>query len=294
MIILDYSQIAIANIFHFKDDLKKGLSDKDTAINIIRHAVLSGILFYKNKFSNDYGELIIACDSKNYWRKDYFPYYKSNRSKKREDSDLDWKLIFNIISQIKNELKENFSYKVIEVDKVEADDIIASLSKYTQTSLSNHVLFVQKEPVLIISSDGDFKQLQKYDNVKQWSPILKKYVDCKNPEEYLKEHIMKGDSGDGIPSILSKDDAFVDETYRQPPLTKKRKELILSGNLSEDIKRNYDRNNRLINFDMIPEDIINKIVEQYETYNVTNDKMKIYDYFVKNGCRLLLDRIEEF
>ena len=294
MILLDYSQIAIANIFHFQDDLKKGMTDKESAQNIIRHAILSGILYYKNKFSNDYGNMIIACDSKNYWRKDYFPNYKAGRKKTRDKSDLDWKLIFEIISQIREEIKENFPYKVIHVDKVEADDIIAVLSKYTQMDNSDHPLFVQTEPVLIISSDGDFKQLHKYDNIRQWSPIQNKYVTCKDPLEYLNEHIMKGDAGDGIPSILSKDDAFIDENYRQPPLTKKRKEAILSGELTEEMKRNWDRNKQLIDFDMIPNDVINKIVDQYINYSVVNDKMKIYDYFVKNGCRLLLDRIEEF
>ena len=49
---------------------------------------------YKSKFGKKYGDIIICCDDKNYWRKQTFPHYKANRKKFREESDYDWNLIF--------------------------------------------------------------------------------------------------------------------------------------------------------------------------------------------------------
>lgn len=298
MIILDYSQVALSNIFQFQSDLKKTNTNRDEAVNIIRHAILTGVKFYKKKYAQEYGEVVIACDGRNYWRKDIFPYYKAGRSKTRAQSDLDWKLIFDTISQIREELAENFPYKVVHVERAEADDVIATLCKWTQTNGTvDRGMFEEKQPVMIISSDGDFKQLHKYDNVKQWSPIQKKVVSCPNPKAYLAEHIAKA-GDDGIPNVLSPDDVFVTEGTRQNKMTSKKLEAFVE--LGRDAcendtqRRNWDRNNALINLDLIPAEVEQQIVDTYTGMTPVNDKMKIMNYLIKNRCRLLLDDIEEF
>lgn len=297
MLILDYSQVAMANIFSFQNDLKKTSADRESAINIIRHAILTGIKFYKKKYGPEYGELIIACDGREYWRKDVFPYYKGDRARARAKSDLDWKLIFDTINQIRSELIESFPYKVIHVNRAEADDIIATLCKWTQLNgMIDRGLFEERQPVMIVSSDGDFKQLHKYPNVRQWSPIQKKFVTCSNPREYLAEHIAKA-GDDGIPNVLSADNVIVDQ-IRQSKMTSKKLALFVENGRDacedETQRRNWDRNNMLINFDCIPVDVELDILHTYLNTQPTGKKIDVFNYLVKHKCRLLLDELEEF
>lgn len=297
MIILDYSQVALSTIFQFQKDLKKG-ANNDEAVNIIRHAILSGLKYYKKKYGDKYGELVIACDGKNYWRRDIFPYYKANRKAQRDKSDLDWKLVFDTISSIREDLVEHFPYRVLHFNHVEADDIIATLCKWTQTNgLVEHMMSEEKQPVLIVSSDGDFKQLHKYANVEQWSPIQKKFVSCPNPTAYLAEHIAKA-GDDGIPNVLSADNTFVTEGVRQSKMTSKKLEKFIKdgrdGCENDYERRNWDRNNQLINLDMIPEKIQNDIVDAFINTTPKGNKMSVYNYLIEHRCRLLLNEIEEF
>ena len=298
MLILDYSQVAMSNIFMFQNDLKKTNDNREEAINIIRHTILTGIKFYKKKYGAKYGEVVLACDGKQVWRKDIFPYYKAGRKAVREKSELDWKLVFDTISQIRNDIAEHFPYKVVHMDHVEADDVIATLCKWTQTNgLIDHGLFEERQSVMIISSDGDFKQLHKYDNVSQYSPIQKKTVTCADPVAYLAEHIAKA-GDDGIPNVLSADDTFVVEGARQNKMTKAKLErfITLGRDACEDDtqRRNWDRNNQLINLDMIPDAIQQKILDIYLGASPKGDKMSVYNYLMKHRCNLLLDEVEEF
>ena len=297
MIILDYSQVALSNIFQFQSDLKKNTNNPE-AVNIIRHAILTGLKFYKKKYGAEYGELVLACDGKQYWRRDIFPYYKAGRKASREKSDLDWKLVFDTMSTIRDEVADHFPYKVIHIDRAEADDVIATLCKWTQTNGSvDHGMFEEKQKVMIVSSDGDFKQLHKYDNVEQYSPIQKKKVQCDNPIAYLAEHIAKA-GDDGIPNVLSPDDVFVTEGVRQSKMTKAKLERFVTMGRdaaeNDEQRRNWDRNNFLINLDNIPCDIEERILDAYINNKPSGDKMSIYNYLIRNKCRLLLDEVEEF
>lgn len=299
MIILDYSQVALSNIFQFEKDLSKdSLTRPEDAVNIVRHAILTGIKFYKKKYGREYGEVVIACDGKNYWRKDLFPYYKAGRKSSREKSNLDWTLIFDTISSIREDLEQHFPYRVIHLDKVEGDDIIGTLVKWTQSNgLVDHGMFEEKQPVMIVSSDGDFKQLHKYNNVKQFSPIQKKMVQCPDPKAYLMEHIAKA-GDDGIPNVLSADNTFVDPTARQGKMTAAKLarfiELGRDGCENDDQRRNWDRNNSLINLDNIPDNIEQQILDIYLSSKPKGDKMSIMNYLIKHKCRLLLDELEDF
>lgn len=299
MIIVDYSQCAVAAVFAFQKELKNGEEPR----NIIRHAVLSTLKSYKKKYGAEYGEMVIACDARNYWRKEVFQFYKAGRKEARDKSDLDWSLIFDIISEIKNDLIEHFPYKVILVDKAEGDDIVAVLTKWLQDNeLVQQGIVEEAQPILIISSDKDFKQLQEFRNVRQWSPLLKKFVSAsfKEINEFRIEHIVKGDVGDSIPSILCKDDFFVNkDTYgRAPPISKKRLEKFYENGIdeckTEEEKRNWHRNYQLVSFDAIPKEIYDQIIDAYINSKPKGDKMSVMNYLIKNKCRLLLNEIEEF
>ena len=281
MILLDYSQIALSNIIVQK------LNDE----NMIRHMILNSIRMYNKKYRNEYGQMVICADGMNTWRKEYFPLYKAHRKKNRAESDQDWPEIFRILNLVRDEIRENLPYKVIHLEGCEADDIIGTLAMQTQE-------FGQHEPVMIVSSDKDFIQLHKYNNVKQYSPIQKKMVSDPNPRTYCFEHICKGDKGDGIPNILSPDNAIIDE-IRQSPMTKKKiQEYVdnaenLQSYMSDEVYRNYKRNQLLVDLAYIPAEIKKSIIDTSEAVKVPH-RMKILNYLINNRCKLLIECIEDF
>ena len=278
MILLDYSQIALSNIIVQK------LNDED----MIRHMILNSIRMYNKKYRKEYGQMVICADGSGYWRKNYFPLYKGHRKKNREESTQDWGEIFRILNLVREELKENFPYKVIHLDGCEADDSIGVLAQQTQE-------FGQHEPVMIISSDKDFIQLHRYNNVKQYSPILKKYVNGHDPDTYIKEHILKGDTSDGVPNVLSPDNTFVD-SIRQRPLGRKKIETWLDihiDDLPEEVKRNYQRNDKLINLDNIPDELGKEIMFEFKEAPC-GDRSKLLNYFIQSRLKNLTSEIGEF
>jgi len=290
MILIDYSQVSLANILSFKKELMSG--DEKQTTDLIRHATLSTIKSYKKKYGKDYGDIVICCDGRNYWRRQYFEHYKASRKKARDASDLDWGLIFDTLSKIREEIAQHFPYKVMHLEQCEADDIIAVLTQQTQE-------FGFSENVMIVSSDKDFKQLHKFNNVKQYSPLLRKMITAKKSEihENYITHVVKGDTGDGIPNILSKDNCFVTGD-RQTPVSAKRLAEFMEKGIdacrNDEEKRNWQRNQILVNFDYIPDDIKKVILDTYLSIKPKGDKMAIMNYLIANRCRLLLDEIEEF
>jgi hypothetical protein len=297
MILIDYSQVALSAILTFQRELK----GTDSEIkNLIRHVTLSTIKAYKKKYGKEYGQVVICCDGRKYWRKDYFPYYKGMRKANRDKSDLNWTLIFDTLSEMRDDIAKHFPYKVIHIDRAEADDVIAVLTKYAQDNeLVQEGLVEESQKILILSSDKDFKQLQLHPNVKQWSPMQKKYVTATKKEinEYIVEHIVKGDSGDGVPNILSKDDVFMVGERQKPVTAKRLAEFIENGFdacKTDDERRNWQRNARLVNFEFIPEEVAESITSAYINNKPNGDKMQIMNYLMKHKCRLLLDELEDF
>ena len=297
MILVDYSQVALSAILTFQRELKGTESEVK---NLIRHVTLSTIKSYKKKYGKEYGDIVICCDGRKYWRRDFFEHYKAGRKKARDASDLDWGLIFDTLSEMRDDLAKHFPYKVMHIERCEADDIIAALTKYAQDNeLVQEGLVEESQKILILSSDKDFKQLQLYPNVKQWSPMQKKYITATQREiiEYKIEHVVKGDSGDGIPNILSKDDVFVIGERQKVVTAKRLQEFIDNGFIAcknDDERRNWQRNLTLVDFDHIPDDVRQEIVQSYINTKPTGDKMAIMNYLIEHRCRLLLDELEDF
>ncbi len=279
-ILVDFNQVAISNLM-----INLKMNHLDTVEeDMLRHMILNSLRFNRNKFTEEFGELIICCDGRNTWRRDVFPYYKRNRKESRAASGYDWNHIFETLNKIKSEIDEHFPYKVVHLDRAEADDVIAVLAKQ----------WTRDDKVLILSGDKDFMQLQKYDNVKQYSPVQKKFLRVDNPQEFLFEHIVRGDTGDGIPNCLSKDSTFVSGD-RQTPITKKRlAEWMQKGKV--DYKNGdvgFDRNQRLIDFDYIPEDLAKDIVRVFEDAPA-GDRRNLFPYFVDKRLSKLMEHITEF
>lgn len=283
MILIDLNQVLISNLMQQIGSNPKIKLEED----LIRHMVLNSLRSYAKQFKHKYGTIVVACDSKKYWRRDVFPFYKAHRKNDREKSPLDWHLIFDVLNKIRDELKENFPYKVLEVEGAEADDIIAVLT----ARMSPH------EDILILSSDKDFVQLQKYSNVSQYSPILKRFVKSENPAEYIKEHIIRGDRGDGIPNFLSPDNTFVAGERQKVINKKKLVEWINSDPASfcttDIMLRGYKRNQMLVDLDYVPESIREQIVLAYENTKPGN-KQKMLNYFIENRLKNLIEVLDEF
>jgi len=281
MILVDMNQISLASMMmHLHMSKSKEIDE-----NMVRHMILNSLRMYRTKYSSEFGELVLCYDSKHYWRRDYFPEYKFGRRKSREKSDLDWNSIFLCLNQIKDELRDNLPYKFIEVYGAEADDIIGVLcSEYS-------------DEIMIISGDKDFIQLQKYPNVKQFSPITKKTVNGENPGGYLKEHIFKGDTSDGVPNVLSPDNTFTDG-LRQKPLAKKKIASWMEHDFedvapNDEVKRNYQRNRKLIDLTYTPEELSSEIIDTYKEAPY-GDRSKLLNYFINKRLRNLTESIGEF
>ena len=281
MIIIDYNAIAIANIITQKLDVQE---------DMIRHMILNSIRMYNKKFRKEYGQMVIATDSSN-WRREVFPQYKFKRRDGREESSLDWNEIFRIINLVFEEIGDNLPYKTIKIDGCEADDIIGTLVERTQE-------FGQHDDVMIVSADKDFIQLQKYNNVRQFSPMTKKFIQDSNPRRYLFEQILKGDSSDGVPNVFSGDDTFVDG-IRQSPMTKKKMEYFfenaenLESVMESEVYRNYIRNKTLIDLSQTPKELKNAIINRYDNQKISH-KSKVLNYLIKKRCKLLIESVEEF
>lgn len=293
MILLDYSQVVISTITADIGSRNNQHLDAD----LLRHMVLNTIRSYNQKYRSTYGEMVIACDSRNYWRKDIFPYYKANRKKNRESSGIDWDTIFKVMGSVREELHSIFPYKTIHIDRVEADDIIAVLAEWAIKNDTKAVLFDERpNPVLIVSGDSDFIQLQKWKEVNQYSPILRKMLTEKNPERFLLDHILHGDTGDGVPNVLSKDNCLA-EGIRQKPMMKKYVDQWLKDEstmpTTDEFKRNFARNKTLIDLGMIPMEIKNTILEEFLN-QPKKDRSKLINYFIANKMKGLLDVVSDF
>ena len=288
MILLDLNQVMISNLM-----MQPGIASGGIDENLIRHMVLNSIRMYNVKFKDEYGDLVICADDKKYWRKDLFPYYKAARKKSREDSPYDWNLIFETLNRVRDEIRENFPYKVIQIDKTEADDVIGTICINYGVELRNS----QSEKILILSSDKDFMQLQKFANVDQYSPMAKKFLKTSEPIKFLKEHILKGDRGDGIPNILSSDDTFITEA-RQKPVTEKKLNTWVSQKPEDfcdaSMLRNYQRNESLIGLSKVPSEYADRILTAYRSPKEVKGKDKVLNYFIKNRMKQLMEHIQEF
>ena len=287
MILVDMNQVMISSLMAQLHGQNMQLEE-----DLVRHMVLNSLRTNRQKFFNDYGELLICCDDKNYWRKKAFPYYKAARKAYRNQSDLDWNMIFGVLNSIREDLKTTFPYKVIQIDTAEADDIIATI---VHDCAGAHLLNGSSEPILILSGDKDFIQLQTYENVKQYDPVRKRWISHDFPADYLKEHIIKGDRSDGVPNILSKDDCFING--RQKPLRTKTLNSIMDMNDEEMSDQghlvNWNRNRRLVDLSLVPQTIRLQVKEAYEAEN-NKSRDQLFNYFVKNKLKNLMENIGEF
>ena len=282
MILLDFSNIIVGSIMIAHKTSYEEMINED----FIRHLVLNSIRNYRVKYRQKYGEIVICTDCHGSWRKGVFPQYKAHRKIKREkqknQDGMDWSALFKTINDIINEIDTHFPYKVIAVPHAEGDDVIAVLAKNIQ------------EKSIIISSDKDFTQLQKFKHIKQYSPIQKKMLSAADPYKYLQEHIIRGDKGDGVPNILSDDDCMV-QGVRQKPITQKKLAVWMEQtDMANGLSVKWKRNQQLIDFDYIPAEISTGIMDSYSKKKDEQKQGQLLNYFIVNRLKYLMENIEDF
>lgn len=276
MQILDLNQVLYSSIMI-------GHGKLEMTNDLLRHMIINVIRYNKRKFENEYGKLVLAMDNKKYWRREQFPNYKFNRKKVRDQTGLDWKILFQFMNEIRQELKEYFPYKVMDIDGAEADDVIAVLSKN----------YCDKEKILILSGDKDFCQLHIHSNdIDQFDPVRKKWIKVIDPKLYLKEHIIRGDAGDGIPNILSDGDTFLIPGKRQNRISSKYVDEFDINNI-DDTSTFYKRNQVLIDFEYIPKELQFKILEEYQNMKPASAQ-NLLQYFMKYNMKNLASNLSDF
>jgi|TARA_B110000914_G_scaffold54370_1_gene47069 hypothetical protein len=285
MVLVDFNGLAVGSIMGSLNR-GEGLSE-----NLVKHIIINNLRLYRKKYTEEkYGKIVICCDSRS-WRKDVYPEYKANRKTGREKDKHDWAAIFDLIESTLNDLRENFPYPVIKIEKAEADDIIGALTVHKSIPLIG-------EDVVIISADKDFIQLQRHGHVIQWSPLFNKMVKDPDPVKYLFEHLLKGDTGDGVPNVLSPDNVLVDH-IRQSPMTKKKmaewwdSKDKLKEVMPQEVFRNYIRNREMIDLDRTPEAIKKESIDQYENYKYPR-RDNILTYLIENRMKMLIENAGEF
>lgn len=306
MILMDFSQIAISNLHQQLKQSKKAPSNFDVRVDVsdvndyqegkseagelqpamLRHMILNSIRRINRQFRTQYGRLVICTDGNNYWRKSAFQYYKANRKKDRDDSDIDWPTVFTVLDELRTEIHENFPYKVIDVPSAEADDIIGIIVKRLH----------KVDTLLIVSGDKDFMQLQAYPNVKQYGPVQDKFLETDDPKKFLFEHILHGDKGDGVPNFLSADDVLITPGKRQSPIYQTKVDLWYNQAPEEfcgDHLANYYRNKKLVDLSEIPVEVEAAIMEEF-VKPVVGKREMIYPYLVRSRMKNLLELIRDF
>lgn len=291
MLLIDLMQIIIPNIAVAGS---KSGGDISPSLPLIRHMVFKSLAGHKKRFSPDYTDDIVICiDDNEYWRREVFPPYKYSRKKSREDSALDWTKVFEFVNIIKEELRSVLPYKILQVPRAEADDIIAVLCQH----FGDYKLKTPK--IMIVSGDKDLTQLLKFANVEQYDVLIKKdLITCNNPEAFLREHIIRGDVGDGIPNICTVDEVFMGEKMRQTPIMQaKLNQWIVQEPdefcTTDRMKAGFARNQLLIDLSKIPEDVRLQVIESYNSAT-TQDKKKLKNYFIKNKMSEMAREINYF
>ena len=154
LIVIDWSIFVHRAIFSYR--YNRQIPVEYTALNMILSCLIKIGLDTSDK-------VIVACDGRGNWRKDYEAQYKANRKEYRESfDDIDWNDMWSKFNVLLEKVNESTNWYVIKIDKIEADDIASVCSRY----------FKDRE-IILVSYDKDWELLWEYDNVKIFSQLLK-------------------------------------------------------------------------------------------------------------------------
>jgi 5'-3' exonuclease len=247
-----------------KNDTKYDWSENPIFMEKYEKMYLESIikLVGKKEFSKSYVIFCLDSPKETVWRSKLVEGYKGDRCdlSLKNNFKPTFKITYDKIipNLIEKSDGKHFSLKL---DKLEADDIIAIISKNMET--------INKDvKIYLISGDQDFLQLGRenviFMNYKSKKPLVLTKEEAK---EALKMKILNGDCSDNICSIFPKDKKIC-------PIKKKKEvisdELKLKEYLEQnpDIKKNYELNQKLINFDFIPEKLTKIVFTKFKEFQL--------------------------
>jgi len=355
LIIVDYSHTSMRMVFtaiaQMKPKKKDGKFITSDYIQYYKYLLFNSLQAVKNKIK---GEVILAIDSKNNWRKDFYSEYKLNRVKSKDDSDINFDEFFVENDKVIETIKSTFPFKVLKVEKAEADDIAGTIA----------LKYGNNRPITMVTSDHDWSQVLSWSETKMWDPMKKVFVSLTDYEKEIIEtdfgnmsrftiiHSLIGDKGDNVPGITnntkftddfilhlkkngisttdvkefnsldSKDDIIesfnvfkitksghkkgqvtdIKDIYKTVPFGIKKAEkasensdtlntLLNSHNMYRDA---FERNKTLVDFSMIPNNIIEKILLEFNNVDVNYDPDKMLEYFMNEGLGQHVSGINKF
>lgn len=197
------------------------------------------------------------CCRDSIWRNQYYDLYKATRDDKQKQFN---KGIFNYTyKSVLPKIQEKYGVQIIEENYLEADDIIAILTNYLLEVVNDMI------NITIITNDNDYIQLLNNDNLNENRHLIIKNLQNKNiadrigcsPKNYIEIKKILGDKSDNIPSITSKcgektafklatNKSFLDKLFETTPSSKVQ----------------YDLNTLLIDFQNIPKDLKNNVIQR--------------------------------
>jgi len=231
MILLD-----VYNLIYRGAGVAGNKAPEDLLYNSIDKEILQ--LFFKmfNKLYRNFKKhkFVIAWEGDTNFREEIYPEYKKNREHHLRVDE-------HVFELIKRGLVY-YGCKILRHKRAEGDDVIYNCCD----------IFRDEEELIVYSNDEDYIQLlQKFDNVKVYSPIKNKYVETPD-YDYVKFKAIKGDTSDNIKGL---------EGYGP-----KKASMVLNnysafwGMLSEDHRNIIERNNVLIDMAQNPD---NPSIKQY-------------------------------
>lgn len=271
----------------------------DINYDMLEYLVFNSIssLLFKERVN----EVILALDSKS-WRKLIYPNYKADRKKKKEESKINWDEFHNWKHNFLDEVKNNLPFKVLYINKAEADDIIGTL-----------VLNDRLKDCVIVSMDSDYLQL--CNKCRIYNPIKKEYRTPVNPEKFLFEAAVLGQKKDYISN--SRTPLDWPDWKKRPPFGEKGLEKLLLNNeldsfLDTEIsyffkneetqeeysstilpRKLYELNLKLIDLKCTPNVIKDAILNQYDTYTMDANPNDLYLYFTNKKWNEVLENFNK-
>ena len=301
-VLVDFSHLAYRSFFSCRTDIE------DVGWGFFKHVMYNSIFSFCYKFNPD--RIIIAADSKMNWRKKVYPSYKGNRKEKRDlQDDVDWEGLYGAMDELLKEMSVYFPFMVLRIQYMEADDIIGAYVKYHQDETS-----------VIVTSDNDYIQLLQYKNASIYDPMQGKFKKSTDPLKDLKVKILSGDNGDNIPNIIKRtmkdtvkkrlgektaekmvespeklkdlfndDTLILEENGDTAYITENDQKIELT--IGKQAKLGYKRNSILIDFNHIPDKLVQIMNNTIDDY-IMPDGKNIFKYFSKNKFREFINKMD--
>jgi 5'-3' exonuclease len=238
----------------YKNDNKYDWSLNTIFIEKYKKMYMESIIKLIKKKQFDKSTIIFCMDAPRdtLWRNSLSDKYKSDRADMSLKNNFKSVFDYTYSTLIPHIIKSHTNIHKMKVDKMEADDIIATIT-------------IHSDKVIIVSGDNDFLQLGR-EGVQFINYKSKKFIEHDKLEaaKILENKIIIGDKSDNISGIFDKK---ISAAKRKELLADKK---LFDAYLAENpmVKKQYEMNRKMIDFNCIPVRYVNKIMAEYKLLNL--------------------------